>query len=76
MTEETKDILLRAVDEITSLRRQNELMNAKLEMFDSLMLVLNTQPAYPRTQGMSPDIVWEMRKLASKETTTKSPANE
>lgn len=54
-------LLKSAAVEITSLRRQNELMSARLDMFDKCMILLHTTPAYP-SQGMSVDIVWEIEK--------------
>lgn len=60
-------MLQQAATEIKSLRRQNELMAARLEVFDKCMLLLHTPPAYP-SQGMSPDLVWQIEKyVASKE---------
>lgn len=59
---ETQELLHRAVLEINSLRRSNELMSAKLEMFDNVMSALHGQPAANRRGGMSPDLVWEIEK--------------
>lgn len=61
--EEQEVYLLRAASgEIKSLRRANELMAARLEVFDSLMLMFNTSPN--RSGGlMSPDLVYEIDKL-------------
>lgn len=50
-----------AIHEIRSLRRTNEILSAKVEVFDSMMQVLHTNPAI-RGQGMSPDIAWQMEK--------------
>jgi len=60
-----QELLQRAVTEINILRRQNELMSAKLEMFDKCVLLLHTSPNYP-SQGMSPDLVWEIQKSLDK----------
>lgn len=54
-----ENLLQSAANEIKSLRQQNALMSARLDMFDNLMLVFHTPPAYGNT-GMSPDIVSEM----------------
>lgn len=56
-----QDRLQRASSEIGMLRNQNQLMAARLDMFDSIMLIFNTPPAY-RNQGMSPDLIWEIEK--------------
>jgi hypothetical protein len=60
MTQE-QQMLQEAASEIRNLRRQNELMAAKLDMFDKCMLLLHTPPTYP-SQGMSPDLVWQIDK--------------
>ncbi len=60
MTEETQ-LLQDAAFEIKSLRRQNDLMSARLQMFDAIMLLLHTEPAH-QSQGMSPDIVAQIEK--------------
>lgn len=56
----TEQMLLKgALIEINGLRRRNEVMVARLEMFDNMMLIFN---ATPSRQGglMSPDIAWEI----------------
>lgn len=66
MTEEIK-MLKEATFEIKILRRQNELMRARLDMFDTINAILHTQVA-SRNEGMSPDLVWQIEKfVASKE---------
>lgn len=59
-TVETK-LLKESVNEITDLRRQNELMSARLQMFDSMMLMFNTAPNYGN-RGMGEDLVWKINK--------------
>lgn len=56
----TEQMLLKgALIEINGLRRRNEVMAARLEMFDNMMLLFNATP--PRQGGlMSPDIAWEI----------------
>jgi len=55
--------LVSAKREIIALRSQNQLMAARLEMFDNVMTVLNTEPAR-RGYGMSaPELVYEIDKL-------------
>lgn len=51
-----KNLLIDANHEIKILRRQNELMNARLEMFDAMTQLLHTNPA-TKNCGMSPDVV-------------------
>lgn len=57
-----KELLERALSEIQQLRRQNELMNARLQMFDAVMSALHGQPAVDRAGGMVPDIAWDIQK--------------
>ncbi|MFA9263109.1 MAG: hypothetical protein ACEQSB_07270 [Undibacterium sp.] len=47
------------MEEIRSLRRQNELLSARTEMFDAVMCVLHTKPAV-RVEGQAIDIVGEI----------------
>ena len=58
-------MLKEAVIEIKILRRQNELMSARLDVFDSMMAVLHT-PIATKSTGMSPDLVWEIEKFLDK----------
>jgi hypothetical protein len=68
MKEETQ-MLREAAMEIKNLRRQNELMAARLDVFDSMMAVLHT-PIAMKSQGMSPDLVWEIEKYLDKQPQT------
>ena len=43
---ELEMLLLQAKEEIISLRSQNHSMRLRLDMFDNMMLLFNTQPAY------------------------------
>lgn len=61
-------LLTEAKQEIVSLRRQNELMRARLDMFDNIMQMLHTQPAY-KGEGMSPDLVYAIEKFITSELT-------
>lgn len=60
------ELLRQAVSEIRILRNQNQLMSARLDMFDSIMSVLHTDVAR-KGQGMSPDLTWEIEKFLEKE---------
>lgn len=64
--EKEQELLQQAANEIKNLRSQNQLMSARLEMFDSLMAVLHTDVAR-KQQGMSPDLVWEIEKFLEKQ---------
>lgn len=64
---EELQMLKEATFEIKSLRRQNELMRARLDMFDAMNAILHTQVA-SQSQGMSLDLVWKIEKfVAAKE---------
>lgn len=62
-----KELLRRALSEIQSLRRRNEIMAARLDMFDNVMSALHGQPAHERGGLMSPDIVYEIEKHLANE---------
>lgn len=61
MDNRTRFLLERTVSEIRQLRQQNGIMGARLQMFDQMMLVFNTTPAY-QGQGMAPDICYDVEK--------------
>lgn len=67
MDNDIKDLLLRATEEIESLRRRNEILGAKVEVMEFFGVVLNTSPAY-RSVGMGEDIVWKIQQRLLKET--------
>lgn len=59
MEPELRHLLLSAKDEIKSLRRQNELLGAKMEMVELFACVLHTAPAkYCPPQSI--DVAWEI----------------
>jgi len=62
MESEERKLLRQALHEIQSLRRQRELMSARLDMFDSVMSALHGQPARQGGGLMSPDIAYEIEK--------------
>ncbi len=67
MTQDNKPenmLLTQAVFEIKSLRRQNELMKARLDMFDAVNCMLHTR-AVSNSVGMSPDVVHVIEKFIS-----------
>lgn len=55
----------RAIEEIQSLRRQNEILSAKVSVMDLFSVVLHTPPNYPSV-SMGEDIVWAMQKELTK----------
>lgn len=61
----TIQILTEATHEIRSLRHQNEILRAKVEVMDLFACVLHTQPAQ-HVQGMSPDIAWQLEQEAAR----------
>jgi hypothetical protein len=56
-----KDLLTSAMHEILQLRRQNEILAAKVEVMDLFACVLNSEPAR-RSQGMAVDVAWVLQK--------------
>ena len=56
-----KHLLNDAKHEIISLRRENEILRAKVEVMDLFACVLHTTAA-SRSQGMSVDIVYDIEK--------------
>lgn len=69
---EATQLLESARQEITQLRQQNNIMGARLEMFDSVMLLFRTEPNFPR-MGMSEDVNYRIEKfLASQLAETKT----
>lgn len=57
-----KELLERALSEINGLRNQNQLMRARLDMFDAVMSALHGQPAKEHGGLMHPDIAYEIQK--------------
>lgn len=57
-----KELLQYALNEIQGLRNQNQVQSARLSMFDDMMLVFRTPPAYSTSGGMSPDIAYQIQK--------------
>lgn len=51
-----------ASSEIKNLRRSNELMAARLEVFDTMMRLFHSPPVYNQSGLMHPDIVYEIDK--------------
>lgn len=60
-------LLQRAANEIKSLRANNQIMNARLQMFDNIMTLI-TISVRQDGMAMSPDIVWEIEKTIERQT--------
>jgi len=58
MTEE-KMLMVTAAAEIRALRRENEILRAKVETMDVFALALQSQPLF-NTRGAAPDIAWQL----------------
>lgn len=56
-----KSLLLETMHEIRTLRRQNEILSAKVEMIDLFATVLYTKPHEPIV-GMSEDVAWKLQR--------------
>jgi hypothetical protein len=61
MDKETENLLLEASHEIKSLRKANSEMAARLDVFDKIMLLFESSPAYS-ARGMSEDLVYKIEK--------------
>ncbi len=66
MNNNARRFLQRASSEIKELRRENEIMRARLDMFDSMNLIFHTRPNQ-ENRGMSPDLVYEIEKFIESE---------
>ncbi|MDB5522804.1 MAG: hypothetical protein JWM58_567 [Rhizobium sp.] len=69
-----KELLEKASAEIRMLRRQNELLAARVEVMDLFACVLHTRPAGV-SMGASEDIAWALDRAAA-EVERPSPMNE
>jgi len=65
------ELLKQASGEIKQLRKENELMGARLDMFDKMMTLFHTEPNR-RGKGMSPDLVFEIDKFIADNPTKSS----
>lgn len=60
-------LLRQAQEEIKSLRKQNEILTARVRMFDDMMLLLKAAPGYPGGGLMGPDIIYDIDKAVAAE---------
>jgi hypothetical protein len=72
-----KDLLNDAKQEILDLRRENEILRAKVETMDTLANIFFASPP-SRTVGMKIDVAWELQKKIDAITaeSEKLPAND
>lgn len=59
--DEDKRTMQLAAEEIRQLRRENEILGAKVEVMELFGLTLRTQPNYGG-RGMSEDVVWKIER--------------
>lgn len=69
------DLLKSASAEIKSLRVANNLMSARLQMFDSIMAIFHAQSGN-NVSGMSPDLVYAIDKFLEAQQSEKSNSKE
>ena len=62
---DTEHLLRQGAEEIQSLRRQNEILAAKVETVELLATFLHARPAEHRGIGMSEDVAWKMLRQAN-----------
>lgn len=55
-----KQLLECAADEIKRLRNANQLMAARLDMFDAVMSALHGKPGFVQQGGFSPDVLFDI----------------
>lgn len=67
MNQAGKELLTRAVHEISALRRDNEIMAARLSTLDTLTAFLFAVPPPQRGGVMSGDIVYEIHRHLAEE---------
>ncbi len=62
-----KQLFEMASSEIKVLRSQNQAMASRLEVFDKMMLLFTSAPAYPGYGMSSPDVVYELDEAIKRE---------
>ena len=75
MSEQLKHILMQAREEILTLRRRNEVLQAQIDVMELFGLTLRTKPNFASV-SMGVDIAWELAReieaLHNKEAATKA----
>ncbi len=64
MGDHLKDVMLRAAADMRALRRENEVMRAKLDGFDLAVQLLYATPPQKHGIGMSEDMAWRLEREA------------
>lgn len=64
MTEQERAMRM-AIDTIRDLRRENEILQAQVDVMELFGLAMRTSPAY-RTQGMGEDAAWLLQQELEK----------
>ena len=59
---ELENILTNAREDILALRRERDILRAKVEVMDLFACVLHTEPAY-KPETMGEDVVWKLDKV-------------
>lgn len=60
-----KPLLKKAQEEITNLRRENEILRGKVDIMELFACVLRTKP-YTQPQRFDEDIVWSLQMIINK----------
>lgn len=55
-----KHLLQSAANEIRALRRENEILNAKVEVMELFACTLHTSPARKNLGAMHPDVLYQL----------------
>lgn len=63
--DEQERVMRMAVETIQSLRRRNEILEAKVDVMNLFAVTLHSSPAYP-TEGMGEDAAWLLQKQLDK----------
>jgi hypothetical protein len=58
---EVKELLERSLHEITALRHANEILQAKVEVFEACAAMVQAEPSRRGYGAMHPDIAFELR---------------
>lgn len=67
--EEKNELLRAAATEIQLLRSHNQIMSARLTMYDQMMALFNAEPPRHGVSTMGEDILWKINKALTKPAT-------
>jgi hypothetical protein len=65
MMDDQERAMRMALEQLQTLRRRNEILEAKVEVMNLFAVTLHSTPAYP-TQGMGEDAAWLLQKELDK----------